>query len=60
MVSCSVRFYRNVLGVPFSVPRGSVAIRSARDEARAVEAAKRRFARWQGVSNGNGAPITST
>ena len=50
-VSYSVHFYRKVLGLSFSVPRGTVAIRAARDEARAVEAAKRRFARRQGVQD---------
>jgi hypothetical protein len=51
MVSCVVHFYRNVLGIPFIVPRGTVEIRSARDESRAVEAAKRKFARRQGVNS---------
>jgi len=51
MVNCSVQFYRNVLGVPFIVPRGTVNIRSARDERRAIEAAKRKFARNQGVES---------
>jgi len=51
MLTCSVHFYRNVLGLPFSVPRGTVSIRAARDEARAVEAAKRKFARRQGLGD---------
>jgi len=51
MVNCSVHFYRNVFGVPFIVPRGTVNIRSARDETRAIEAAKRKFARTQGVES---------
>jgi hypothetical protein len=51
MVDCSVHFYRNILGVPFLVPRGTVTIRSARDESRAIEAAKRKFARNQGVES---------
>lgn len=53
MVSCLVHFYRKVLGVPFLVPRGTVQIRSARDETRAIEAAKRKFARKQGVESWN-------
>jgi hypothetical protein len=51
VLSCRVHFYRNVLGLPFSVPRGRVEIRRARDETRAIEAAKRRFARRQGVAD---------
>jgi hypothetical protein len=51
MVGCVVHFYRNVLGIPFIVPRGTVEVRSARDESRAVEAAKRKFARRQGVES---------
>jgi hypothetical protein len=45
MFACTIHFYRTVFGVPFAVPRGSVEIRSARDEIRAIEAAKLRFAR---------------
>jgi len=45
MVGCSIHFYRKILGVPFSVAQGTVEIRRARDEARAVQAAKRRFER---------------
>ncbi len=48
-MSYLVHFYRSVLDVPFAVPRGRIEIRSARDEARAVEAAKRKFARRVGV-----------
>lgn len=51
MIACRVYFYRTVLGLPFSAPKGSVDIRSARDESRAVEAAKLRFARRHGVSD---------
>ena len=50
-MSWQVHFYRRVLGVPFAVPRGSVEIRLARDEARAIEAAKRRFARRKGIED---------
>ncbi len=49
MVSCWVYFYKSVFGVPFALPQGRVEIRSARDEARAIEAAKHKFARRQGV-----------
>ena len=45
MVGCSVHFYRRVLGVPFAVAQGTVEIRCARDEGRAIQAAKRRFER---------------
>ena len=45
MVSCSVYFYRRVLGLRFAAPQGKIEIRAARDEARAVQAAKQRFAR---------------
>jgi hypothetical protein len=45
VVSCIVYFYKKVFGVPFSLPQGSVRISCARSEARAVEAAKLRFAR---------------
>jgi hypothetical protein len=48
-MSYLVHFYRSVLGVPFALPRGRIEIRSARDEARAVAAAKRKFARRLGV-----------
>ena len=48
-MTCWVHFYRSLFGVPFAVPRGRVEIRLARDEARAIEAAKRKFARRQGV-----------
>jgi hypothetical protein len=51
MVHCVVYFYRKVLGVPFSIPKGAVPIRSARSEERAIEAAKLKFARLQGVDN---------
>lgn len=49
MVGCSIHFYRKILGIPFAVAQGTVEIRSARDEARAVEAAKRRFERRFGI-----------
>ncbi len=45
MFACTIHFYRTVLGVPFAIPKGSIEIRSARNETRAVEAAKLRFAR---------------
>jgi hypothetical protein len=45
MFACTVHFYRTVFGVPFAVAKGSIEIRSARDEIRAIEAAKLRFAR---------------
>jgi hypothetical protein len=51
MIQCVVHFYRVVLGVPFSLPQGSVHIVAAKNEARAVEAAKRRFARRRGVAD---------
>ena len=51
MVSCSVYFYRKILGVPFAAPQGKVRIRLARNQIRAVEAAKRRFARRLGLSD---------
>jgi hypothetical protein len=51
MTTCSVHFYRNVLGVPFAVPKGSVQIRLAHSESRALEAAKRKFARRFGVKD---------
>ncbi len=51
MVGCSIHFYRKVLGVPFSVAQGTIEIRCARDEARAVEAAKRRFERRLGIEH---------
>jgi hypothetical protein len=51
MVSCVVYFYRKVLGLPFSIPKGAVPIRSARSEARAIEAAKLKFARRQRVED---------
>jgi hypothetical protein len=53
MVACLVHFYRKVMGVPFLVPKGTVTIKSARDESRAIEAAKRKFARMQGVESWN-------
>ncbi len=49
MLSCWVYFYRTIFGVQFAVPQGRIEIRSARDEARAIEAAKRKFARRQNV-----------
>ena len=49
MTTCWVHFYRNVLGVPFAVPKGTVQIRLAHNESRALEAAKRKFARRFGV-----------
>ncbi len=45
LVGCSIHFYRKILGIPFAVAQGTVEIRAARDEARAVKAAKRRFER---------------
>jgi hypothetical protein len=51
MTSCIVYFYKKVCGVPFSLPQGSVRISIARTEARALEAAKRRFARRRGVDD---------
>lgn len=45
MLRCSVHFYRKVLGLPFAVAQGTVEIRLARNEARAVAAAKHRFER---------------
>ena len=51
MVNCVVYFYKKVLGVPFSLPQGAVRIVSARNEERAVEAAKRRFARRYKVAD---------
>jgi hypothetical protein len=51
MVNCDAHFYRKILGVPFSLPRGTVHIRRARDQTRAIEAAKLRFARYQGVTD---------
>jgi hypothetical protein len=47
---CVVSFYREVFGVPFEIARGSIPIASARSEARAIEAAKRKFARRHGVT----------
>lgn len=44
-------FYRNVLGVPFAVPKGRVQIRLAHDDRHALEAAKRKFARRFGVND---------
>jgi hypothetical protein len=49
MLSCWVYFYRTIFGVRFAVPRGRIEIRLARDEARAIEAAKRKFARRQNI-----------
>ena len=49
MVSCVVYFYKQVCGVPFSLPQGSVHISFARNEDRAIEAAKRKFATRRGV-----------
>ena len=51
MVSCSVHFYRKILGVPFAAPQGKIEIRWARNQVRAVEAAKRRFARRLSLSD---------
>ena len=51
MLTCSVHFYRKILGVPFAAPQGKVEIRFARNQIRAVEAAKRRFARRLGLSH---------
>jgi hypothetical protein len=51
MIQCVVHFYRTILGVPFSLPQGSIHIAAAKNEARAVEAAKRRFARRRGVAS---------
>lgn len=51
MLSFRVHFYRSVFGVPFAVPQGKIEIRSAHDEGRAVEAAKRKFARRFGVTD---------
>jgi hypothetical protein len=53
MASCVVYFYKRVFGVSFSLPQGSVRITLARNEARAVEAAKLRFARRHGVEHWN-------
>lgn len=49
MVGCSIHFYRKIFGLPFAVAQGTVQIRSARDEVRAIEAAKRRFERRFGI-----------
>jgi hypothetical protein len=49
MLKWVVYFYRKVTGVPFSLPQGAVYILFARNEVRAVKAAKRRFARRHGV-----------
>jgi hypothetical protein len=51
MVTCSVFFYREILGVPFAAPRGQVEVRLARNQIRAIEAAKRKFARRLGLSD---------
>jgi hypothetical protein len=51
MVSCVVHFYKKVLGLRFSLPQGTVRIVAARNEARAAEAAKRRFARRHKVAD---------
>jgi hypothetical protein len=51
MIRCVVHFYKTVLGVPFSLPQGSIHIIAAKNEARAVEAAKRRFARRRGIAD---------
>jgi hypothetical protein len=51
MIRCSVHFYRKILGVPFSVAQGTVEIGCARDEARAVLAAQRRFERRLGIQD---------
>ncbi len=53
MASCVVYFHKRVFGVPFSLPQGSVRITLARNGARAVEAAKLRFARRHGVEHWN-------
>jgi ribulose-5-phosphate 4-epimerase/fuculose-1-phosphate aldolase len=45
MFACTIHFYRTVFGVPFAVPKGSIEIRSAHNEGRAIEAAKLRLAR---------------
>ena len=50
MVRCVVYFYKKVFGVPFSLPQGAIHISRARNEARAVEAAKRKFARLHRVT----------
>lgn len=51
MVRCWVNFYRTYLGVPFALSGGTIEVRSARDEDRAVKAAKRKFARRFGVDD---------
>ena len=51
MVTCSVYFYRQILGVRFAAPQGKVEVRLARNRIRAVEAAKRKFARRLGLSD---------
>lgn len=51
MISCSVHFDRKILGVPFSVAQGTVETVCARDEARAVLAAQRRFERRLGIQD---------
>jgi hypothetical protein len=50
MVRCKVNFYRSFFGLSLW-SRGTVEIRSARDQARALEAAKRRFARRKKVTH---------
>jgi hypothetical protein len=51
MIRCVIHFYKTILGVPFCLPQGSIHIVAAKNEARAVEAAKRRFARRRGVAD---------
>lgn len=53
MVSCRVDFYKDILGVPFPVIYGKVAIRHARTHNRAIQAAKLRFARRHRISDWN-------
>ena len=51
MIRCVIHFYKTILGVPFPLPQGSIHIAAAKNEARAVEAAKRRFARRRRVAD---------
>jgi hypothetical protein len=51
MIRCVVYFYKDIFGVPFSLPQASIHIAAAKNKARAVEAAKRKFARRRGVAD---------
>ena len=50
MVYFRASFYKRFLGMPVG-SRGTIEIRSARDRARALEAAKRKFARQHKVAH---------